>query len=127
MAEDRVLRAARNAIAIVRETVDLPLSIRLWDGSLEPLGAEPQGDLAIRVDTPGVLPSLLRRPTLDRAIRHYAHGRIDIEGGSWVDIGMPFALDNTYKRRARKLSKGKLLRTLAPLLMAKGDHPDASR
>lgn len=127
MAEDRVLRAAREAIALVRDTVDLPLSIRLWDGSMEPLGIAPKGDLAIRVETPGVLPSLLRRPTLDRAIRHYAHGRIDIEGGNWVDIGMPFALDNTYKRRARKLPKGKLLKILAPLLMAKGDHPDASR
>ena len=127
MAEDRALRAAREAISLVREVVDLPLSIRLWDGSLEPLGAEPSGDLAIRIETPGVLPSLLRRPTLDRAIRHYAHGRIDIEGGSWIDIGTPFALDNTYKRRARKLPKAKLLKMLAPLLLAKGDHPDASR
>ena len=127
MAEDSKLRAARAALAMVRETVDLPMSVRLWDGSVEPLGRDVQGDLAIRVETPGVLPSLLRRPTLDRAIRHYAHGRIDIEGGSWVDIGMPFALDNTYKRRARKLSKGKLLKTLAPLLLAKGDHPDDSR
>ena len=127
MAEDSKLRAARTALGMVRETVDLPLSVRLWDGSVEPLGQNVQGDLAIRIETPGVLPSLLRRPTLDRAIRHYAHGRIDIEGGSWVDIGMPFALDNTYKRRARKLSKAKLLRVLAPLLLAKGDNPDASR
>jgi cyclopropane-fatty-acyl-phospholipid synthase len=127
MAEDRALRAARDAIALIRETVDVPLSIRLWDGSLEPLGSAPNGGLAIRVETPGVLPSLLRRPTLDRAIRHYAHGRLDIEGGSWVDIGMPFALDSTFRRRARTLPKGKLLAVLAPLLMARGDHPDTSR
>ncbi|MEM7190380.1 MAG: cyclopropane-fatty-acyl-phospholipid synthase family protein [Pseudomonadota bacterium] len=126
MSEDRKLAAARKAIALIRETVDLPLSVRLWDGSLEPLGAG-AGELALRIETPGVLPSLLRRPTLDRAIRHYAHGRLDIEGGTWVDIGAPFSLDNTYKRRARKLPKAKLLRILAPLLVAKGDHPDASR
>ncbi|MEM7059224.1 MAG: cyclopropane-fatty-acyl-phospholipid synthase family protein [Pseudomonadota bacterium] len=126
MADDRLLKAARKALGVVRDAVDLPMSVRLWDGSLEPLGAN-AGDLAIRIETPGVLPSLLRRPTLDRAIRHYAHGRIDIEGGSWVDIGAPFALDNTYKRRARKISKLKMARILAPLLAAKGDNPDASR
>lgn len=127
MAEDRLLRSARTAIAFVREQVDLPLSLRLWDGSLEPLGRNAPEGLAIKVATPGVLPSLLRRPTLDRAIRHYAHGRLDIEGGSWVDIGRPFALDNSYKRRARKLSKAKMMRLLAPFLLAKGDNPDASR
>ena len=126
MADDKLITAARRAIALVRDTVDLPLSVRLWDGSLEPLGAG-AGDLALRIETPGVLPSLLRRPTLDRAIRHYAHGRLDIEGGSWVDVGAPFALDNTYKRRARKLPKAKMARILAPLLFARGDHPDASR
>ena len=109
MADDKLLRAARKALAEVRAKVDLPLSVRLWDGSLEPLGAE-AGALALRVETPGVLPSLLRRPTLDRAIRHYAHGRLDIEGGTWVDIGQLFALDKTYKRRAKKLSKLKMAR-----------------
>ncbi len=112
---------------MIREQVDLPLSLRLWDGSLEPLGSAPTPGLAVRIETPGVLPSLLRHPSLDRAIRHYAHGRLDIEGGTWIDIGAPFALDNQYKRRARKLSKAKLMATLMPLLTAKGDHPDASR
>lgn len=125
--EDRLLRAARKAAALIREEVDLPLSLRLWDDSLEPLGADPTPGLAIRVETPGVLPSLLRRPSLDRAIRHYAHGRLDIEGGTWIDIGMPFTLDNQYKRRARKISKAKLAATLMPFLTARGDHPDASR
>ena len=61
MADDRLLAAARRAIALIREHVDAPLSVRLWDGSLEPLGRNPKEDLAIRIETPGVLPSLLRR------------------------------------------------------------------
>jgi len=126
MADDRLLRAARRALALVRQTVDLPISVRLWDGSLEPLGAAP-GNLVIQINSPGVLPSLLRRPTLDRAIRHYAHGRLDLEGGSWVDLGTLFALDNTYKRRAKALPKAGLVRALAPFLLASADHPDASR
>ena len=127
MSDDRLLRTARKAAKLIREQVDLPLSVRLWDDSLEPLGANPTPGLAIRIETPGVLPSLLRRPTLDRAIRHYAHGRLDIEGGTWVDIGAPFALANQYKRRFRKISKTKLAALALPFLTAKGDSPDATR
>ncbi|MEM9371006.1 MAG: cyclopropane-fatty-acyl-phospholipid synthase family protein [Pseudomonadota bacterium] len=127
MSEDKLLKAARNAIALIRDAADIPMSVRLWDGSLEPLGRDVPEGTAIRIETPGVLPSLLRRPTLDRAIRHYAHGRIDIEGGSWVDFGHPFALDNSVKRRLRKIPKGALLSAMMPLLLARGDHPDESR
>ncbi|MBY8975318.1 class I SAM-dependent methyltransferase [Rhodobacteraceae bacterium NNCM2] len=127
MADDKLLGAARRAIALIRETADIPMSVRLWDGSVEPLGTDVPAGRMIRIETPGVLPSLLRRPTLDRAIRHYAHGRIDIEGGSWVDFGAPFALDNSVKRRLRQIPKGKLVMALAPLLLARGDSPDESR
>ena len=126
MPEDRLLHAARRAAGLIRDHVDLPHALRLWDGTLEPLGSNPSG-LAIRIETPGVLPSLLRRPSLDRLIRHYAHGRLDIEGGTWVDFGRPFALDNTYRRRAKALPKLRLLTALAPFLTARGDHPDTSR
>ena len=127
MADDRRLTAARKAIALIREHLDAPLSIRLWDGSIEPLGQDAPEGLAIRIETPGVLPSLLRRPTLDRAIRHYAHGRIDFEGGTLIDIGSPFAIDKGCRRRLRRIPKAKMARILMPLLTAKGDHPDASR
>lgn len=125
--DDRLLRATRRAIALLREHLDAPLSVRLWDGSLEPLGRDAPEGLAIRIETPGVLPSLLRRPSLDRLIRHYAHGRVDIEGGTIVDIGLPFSLDNQFRRRLRQVPRLKMLRQLAPLLTARGDHPDASR
>ncbi len=127
MADDRLLTAARRAIALIREYVDMPLSVRLWDGSIEPLGQNPPEGLAIRVETPGVLPSLLRRPTLDRAIRHYAHGRIDIEGGTLIDIGTPFAVDKGFRRRMRRIPKARMARILMPFLIARGDSPDASR
>jgi cyclopropane-fatty-acyl-phospholipid synthase len=74
-----------------------------------------------------VLPSLLRRPSLDRLIRHYAHGHIDIEGGTIVDIGMPFAVNKTARKRLRRIGKLKLLKTLWPLLTARGISPDETR
>ncbi len=118
--EDRQLDAARRAIGMVREALDGHFSVRLWDGSLEPLGREVVPGLAIRINSPGVLPSLLRRPTLDRVIRHYAHGRIDIEGGTLIDIG-------GSRKRLRRIDKWAMAKTLWPLLVAKGDHPDTGR
>ena len=79
---EKRLEAARRAIALLRERMDGHFSVRLWDGSVEKLGANASTDLLLCITSPGVLPSLLRRPSLDRLIRHYAHGRIDIEGGA---------------------------------------------
>ena len=125
--DTRLLAAARRGLALVRERADAHFSIRLWDGSLEPLGTNVVPGLAIQINSPGVLPSLLRRPSLDRLIRHYAHGRIDIEGGTLVDIGGPYAIDRSARRRFKSVDKKKLMMAVWPLLIARGDHPDASR
>ena len=124
---DRLANAIRKTISLIRPQLDGHFSIRLWDGSVEPLGGNVVPGLNLVVSEPGVLPSLLRRPSLDRLIRHYAHGHIDIEGGTIVDIGMPFAVDKTARRRVRKIGKLKLLRTLWPLLTARGISPDRTR
>ncbi len=124
---ERLLKATRRAISLVRDRLDGHFSIRLWDGSLEPLGTNVTPGLAIQINTPGALPSILRRPSLDRMIRHYAHGRIDVEGGTIIDIAAPFAVDKQAKRRLKSIDKMIILRALWPLLLASGDHPDASR
>ncbi len=124
---DRCLEAARRAVGLVREALDGHFSIRLWDGSLEPLGRDVVPGLAVRINSPGVIPSLLRRPTLDRVIRHYAHGRIDIEGGTLIDIGGPLAGAGGSRRRLRRIDKMALAKALWPLLLARGDHPDTGR
>jgi cyclopropane-fatty-acyl-phospholipid synthase len=78
-----------------------------------------------------VIPSLLRRPTLDRLIRHYAHGRIDIEGGTLIDIGGSLAgvgaTAGGSRKRLRRIGKLALAKVLWPLLIAPGDHPDTGR
>ena len=125
--DDKLLAAARRIAALIREGADLPFSLRLWDGTLEPLGSAPQPGLAIAVNSSGVLPSLLRWPSLDRVIRHYAHGRIDFEGGTLIDLGQPFALDNKISKRLKKINKMALLKAAAPFLTAKADDPDESR
>ena len=127
MKDDRKLRAARRLAALVRENVDAHFSLKLWDGSIEPLGSSPEPGLALKISSPGVISSLLHRPSLDRLIRHYAKGRIDVEGGSMIEIAEPIAHDRTYRRKFKRLGKGNLVKTLAPFFFARGDHPDATR
>lgn len=123
----RILAATRRAIAVVRPHLDAHFSLRLWDGSVEPLGTAPVPGLMLEINSPGVLPSLLRRPSLDRLIRHYAHGHIDISGGTIIDIGMPFATDRAARRRMRRVGKLALAKAALPLLFAPAISPDETR
>lgn len=119
MTQDHGLTATRRIAALLRDEVDIPLSLKLWDGTIEPLGRDLSHPLAIALTSPGVLPSLLRRPTLDRLIRHYVGGHIEIEGGSWIDLGRCLAGDREIKRRLRKLPRGRLALLAARLAFGK--------
>lgn len=121
------LKAAQEIAALIAEDVDAHFSLRLWDGSLLPLGADPVPDLAVRLASPGVLSSILHLPSLDRLLRHYAKGGIEVDGGSLIDLAEPIAHDRTYRRKFKRLSRAKLVRALAPFFFAKGDHPDTTR
>ena len=125
-AEDRRLSAARRLAEEFARHLDIDVAVRLWDGSVIPLGSSGSHDLAIAFNSPGVLTSLARWPSLDRLIRHYAHGRIDIEGGTLVDLGERIGSSET-RRQLRRMSKFKLLRLARPLLFGPADPPDASR
>ncbi|PTW62758.1 cyclopropane-fatty-acyl-phospholipid synthase [Breoghania corrubedonensis] len=123
----RLAGSLRQLIAMVRANLDAHFSLRLWDGSVEPLGRDVVPGLMLTINEPGVLPSLLRRPSLDRLIRHYAHGHIDIEGGTIIDIGAPFALDKSARRQLRRVGKLALAKALWPVLIARAISPDETR
>lgn len=126
MTADQMRDTARKIAEELGHHLDVDVSVRLWDGTRIPLGRSVTSDLTIAFNSPGVLPSLLRWPTLDRLIRHYAHGRIDVEGGTILDLGERFASDST-RRQIKQVDKLKLLREAWPLLFRAGDQPDASR
>ncbi|MGI9523902.1 MAG: class I SAM-dependent methyltransferase [Hyphomicrobiaceae bacterium] len=123
---DKRLEAARRIAEEIGGQLDTDISVRLWDGSFVPLGPSTNNDLAIAINSPGTLTSLLRWPSLDRLIRHYAHGRIDVVGGTVLDLGERFASADT-RRRLKQVHKLKLLRLGQPLLFGKADRPDESR
>jgi cyclopropane-fatty-acyl-phospholipid synthase len=122
----RLLAAARDAIGNVAEHLDLDAHVRLWDGSEVPLGRAPKRNLAITIASPGVVASLLKRPTLDRIIRHYAHGEIGLEGGTLIDLAEGLASEGAAKRM-KSLSRIRLVRTLSPFLWVKAERPGQSR
>lgn len=120
------LAAARRLIAEVAETLDLDASVRLWDGSVVPLGREVKCPLTLTIASPGVVASLLRWPTLDRLIRLYAKGGIGLEGGTLIDLGLQLQQGSTRKR-LKTLGKLRVAKLLLPFLFAPADRPDRSR
>lgn len=114
--------------------LNVPLSLKLWDGTILPLGQSDANErdktathkLAIVISDPGAIPSLMRRPTLDRIIRLYAHGKIGFEGGTLIDIGEVFGEKST-RRRLKKISKRKLIKLFLPFLTAPGTDVNAAR
>ncbi|MEZ5925598.1 MAG: cyclopropane-fatty-acyl-phospholipid synthase family protein [Hyphomicrobiaceae bacterium] len=122
----RLVAAAQAAIAEVARHLDLNARIRLWDGSEVPLGRAPTGPLRITIRSPGVLASLLKRPSLDRIIRHYAHGEIGLEGGTLIDLGQSLATEGANKR-LKSLSKLGMVKKLWPFLWVKPERPGQSR
>ncbi len=126
--QDKKLTAARRIVEDLAHHLDLDMSVRLWDGSVVPLGSRVTSPLAITIASPGVIASLLRRPTLDRLIRHYAHGQIGFEGGTLIDLGRQFEGDGgSSRKRLKGMSKRRMVGHLLPFLLAPADKPERSR
>jgi cyclopropane-fatty-acyl-phospholipid synthase len=85
--QKRQLDAAKSLIAEAAGTLDLNASVRLWDGSVTPLGKSVTGPLEISIANAGVIGGLLRWPTLDNVIRRYIEKDIDFSGGTLIDFG----------------------------------------
>lgn len=124
--QDKKLAAARALVEDIARHLDLDCSVRLWDGTLVPLGERVASPLAITIASPGVISSLLRRPSLDRLIRHYAHGHIGFEGGTLIDLGKQLA-DGGSRKRLKGLSKRQLFGHIWPFLFAPAEKPERSR
>ncbi|MGH6814527.1 MAG: class I SAM-dependent methyltransferase [Hyphomicrobiaceae bacterium] len=124
--DDRLLAAARALVREVAGVLDLDVSVRLWDGSLVPLGRAVASPLTLTIADPGVIAGLVRRPTLDRLIRSYAHGRIGIEGGTLIDLGLTTGSEEA-RARFKRFSLRRLIRHLLPFLTVAADAGTRTR
>jgi cyclopropane-fatty-acyl-phospholipid synthase len=118
------IEAVRDLVRDVAAKLDLNAWVRLWDGSRLPLGASPSSTLEIKIASPGVIGTILRRPTLDTIIRQYVDKGLDFSGGTLVDFGQQLQSGN--KSLKLKLADiAKLAVKLSPFLFAKaGDVRD---
>ncbi len=117
--DSRRLESARRITEYLAPVIDARFSIRLWDGSMIPLGKHVDTGFFISVEDPGVLSALLRRPVLETALRLYATGRIDFQGGDLLEFAA-LARETNAGKKLRKLSKIRLLGMALPLLLSSG-------
>ena len=117
--DEKLLAAARGLVAEMAAHLDIDAAVKLWDGSRVPLGSNVSSPLTIRIANPGAIASILRRPTLDRIIRHHIQGDIDLEGGTLMDLGHRVG-DPAVRKRLKKVRKLRLARHLLPFLTAPG-------
>ncbi len=113
--EAKRLTAARRIFEHIADVVDASFSIRLWDGSVIPLGKDVHPDIQIVIGDAGVLGTLLRRPNVETLLRHYVTGRIYLEGADVMTFA-DVARKNRSKSRIKNLKKGFLIRNAIPLL-----------
>src|SRR5262245_43523034 len=116
LTHDRHLTAARRLFEHVGEAAGVPVSIKLWAGSRVPLGPVGDSPFAIAISGPGVIGSMLRRPTLENFVRHYACGNIDVEGGDLIEFVRTARRAPGMKKRVRSLSKLRVLKEVWPFL-----------
>jgi cyclopropane-fatty-acyl-phospholipid synthase len=119
--DDLLLNSARQLVQTAAAAMDAPFSIRLWDGSIHPLGPNSDPDLFLSIGSPGVLGAMLRRPTPENLIRHYARGDIDFHGADFMTFAERARVKNS-RRRARGISKWQLVKNLTPFLFAGKDR-----
>ncbi|MBV9865862.1 MAG: class I SAM-dependent methyltransferase [Abitibacteriaceae bacterium] len=117
------LEAARKILSHLGDSLDAHFSVRLWDGSLVPLGKDVDPRFFISISGPGVIGSILRRPTLENVLRHYAAGAIDFHGGDLIEFG-DVARAKRARTKLRGLSKSLLLREGLVLLLTPPDKAE---
>ena len=116
----RQLAAAKRLIGDLADKLDLDAHVRLWDGSRTALGRNASGPFELSIAGPGVIGSMLRRPTLDTLIRHYIDKRLDFSGGTLIDFAAGLNR-NGRSVKVKGLEALKIAGRLAPFLFAPTD------
>lgn len=123
MADDRRLQAAKRLVEVVAQQLNAKISVRLWDGSILPLGQEADPEVYASIRGPGVIGALLRRPSLENVIRHYARGDIDFHGADFMSF-VEKARVKGSRDRTKKISKLAVAKNLWPFLFAPADRAE---
>lgn len=115
---DRRLDAARRLLGHVGEELGADLTVKLWDGSVVPLGPDARDDLLLAINTPDAIGRLLRRPRLATLVESLAAGDLAIEGGTLLDVAARRGAADR-KGLLRRLDKRLVLGSLWPFLLGR--------
>lgn len=120
--EDSLTDALRQALTHIGETLDLPIAVRLWDGTTVPLGRHDATAATIGIAEPGVIASLVKRPGPENLLRHYATGGLSIDCDDLIDAGHAIR-QSVRKRDLRRIDRWLLLRLLWRFLLVPATTP----
>lgn len=112
------IEAAKRLFGMIGQKLGAEISVRLWDGSVVPLGPNADPNIGLAIRGPGVIGALLRRPSLETVIRQYATGGIDFYGADFIDFADKARVKNS-RSRVGKVSKLAVVRNLLPFLFAR--------
>ncbi len=121
------LTSIKRVLNELQGPLDLNVSVRLWDGSIVPLGSEVDGKYIIEFSGPGVIGSLMRRPTLETLVRLYATGHVSFEGGDLIEFASALKTSRSNRQRLRQISKPLIVKAALPFLFAKTHDSDVSK
>lgn len=121
----RRIEAAGRLFSIIAETLDLDVSVRLWDGTRVPLGRDVRSPYEIVVESAAVLSSLVRRPTRDNLLLHYANGGLTIEGGDPLGFILAAESGRGFKK-LRRIPKWQTFRAALAVAKTRPQHANTS-
>jgi cyclopropane-fatty-acyl-phospholipid synthase len=118
--DQKQLRLATELINYLRPRLNTAVSIRLWDGTVLPLGDNVVPGLEVSIAGPGVAGTFLRWPTAETLLRLYATGGIGYSGADLLTLIETARVKNS-RQKSRKLPLGLLFRFASAFLMARGE------
>ena len=116
----------KEILSEVAERLDMNVTVRLWNGDMIPMGKNTDGKYTLVLSGPGVIGSLLRRPTLETLVRLYATGHVGFEGGDLMEFADAFQTEKSNRRRLKEISKLMLVKKTIPFLFARTKETDVN-
>ena len=113
------VQSLTEVLELIAQHLNLRLSVRLWNGDQIPLGSDVDPNLFISLSGPGVIGTLLRRPSLETLTRLYAQGHIDFHGGDLLDIQAALQTNGSSRKALRGISKRFIAKKTLPFLFAR--------
>ncbi|MCA9058429.1 MAG: class I SAM-dependent methyltransferase [Planctomycetaceae bacterium] len=115
----RQSNAATELFQFLKQRLNSPISISLWDGTIIPLADQVHPEFRIHIASPGAIATLLRSPRAETLLRLYAVGEIDYIGGDLLDL-----IETARVRNSRQKSRGQpwglIARFVSAFILEKG-------